>query len=103
MSKPFVVSIPHSLGKAEATRRIKDGLGAAREKFGSMVNIGQESWDGDQMALRVGALGQTAQGTITVTDADATVSVELPWLLARFADKAQAVLQQQGHLLLEKK
>jgi hypothetical protein len=103
MSKPLVVSIPHSLGKEEATRRIKEGLVWARGKYGALVSVSQEEWVDDQLSLRVGVLGQNAQGTIQVTDSDATVSVELPWLLARFAEKAQAVLQHQGQLLLQKK
>ena len=30
MAEPLVVVIPHKLGQAEATRRIKDGIGRAR-------------------------------------------------------------------------
>ena len=103
MSKPLIVSIPHGLGQEEATRRIKDGLRLAREKYGSLVSISQEDWADDQLSLSVGALGQHAHATIRVTESDATVSIALPWLLARFAEKAQSVLQQQGQLLLQKK
>jgi Putative polyhydroxyalkanoic acid system protein (PHA_gran_rgn) len=103
MSKPFMVSIPHSLGKDEAVRRIKDGVHWATTQYGSMVSISANDWKDDQLAFRVGALGQTAEGIVAVTDTDATVTVQLPWLLAKFAGKVQAVLQQQGPLLLAKK
>jgi hypothetical protein len=103
MSKPLVVSIPHSLGKEEAIRRIKEGVQWAKDKYGSVVHVSQEEWKDSDLAFRVGALGQSATGTVSVTDAEATVSVELPWLLARFAEKAQSLLQRQGHLMLEKK
>ena len=103
MSQPLVVSIPHDLGKDEATRRIREGLQWAREKYGSVVSIAQEDWTGNELAFRVGVLGQTAQSTIIVTDAAATLSVQLPWLLARFAEKAQAIVQRQGQLMLDKK
>lgn len=103
MSKPLVVSIPHNLGAPEATRRIKEGLVWAREKYGAYFSMPREDWAGNELAFRVGALGQAAEGTITVSDSDVTLSVQLPWLLARFAAKAQTILQQQGHLLLEKK
>lgn len=102
MSKPLVVSIPHRLGKDEATRRIKEGVQWAKDKYGGVVSIGQEAWADDQLAFRVGVLGQTASGTVLVTDSTATLSIELPWLLARFAQKAQALVQKQGQLLLEK-
>ena len=102
MSKPLVVTIPHSLGRDEAARRIKEGVQWAKDRYGSIVSIGQEDWTEDQLAFRVGVLGQSASGTIKITDGNATLSVELPWLLARFAEKAQALVQQKGQLLLEK-
>ena len=33
MSEPLVVTIPHRLGKDEAARRIKDGIGRAKAEF----------------------------------------------------------------------
>jgi hypothetical protein len=103
MSKPLVVSVPHQLGREEAIRRLKEGLQWAREKYGSVVAIQQEDWQGDRLDFRVAVLGQAASGVIDVSDTDVTLSVQLPWLLAKFAEKAQAMLQKQGHLLLEKK
>jgi hypothetical protein len=103
MSKPLVVSVPHHLGRDEAARRLKEGLRFAREKYGAFVSIEEERWTGDDLVFRISALGQAANGAMNVTDTDVTVSVQLPWLLARFAEKVQTVLQKQGHLLLEKK
>lgn len=103
MSKPLVVSVPHQLGRDEAVRRLKDGFRWARERYGAIVSIQQEDWTGTHLAFRVATLGQGASGVLDVSDTDVTLSVELPWLLARFAEKAQTMLQRQGHLLLEKK
>jgi hypothetical protein len=103
MSKPLVVSIPHQLGREEAIRRLKNGLQWGREKYGSLVSIQQEDWSDDQLTFRIGALGQSANGAILVSDSDVTLTVQLPWLLAKFAEKAQALLQKQGQLMLEKK
>lgn len=103
MSKPLVVSVPHQLGRAEAIRRLKDGFGWAREKYGAIISIQQEDWTDNHLVFRIATLGQSASGLVDVSDTDVTLSVELPWLLARFAEKAQSVLQRQGHLLLEKK
>lgn len=103
MSKPLVVSVPHQLGREEAIRRLKEGLRWSREKYGAVVSIQQEEWSGNQLDFRVAALGQSASGLVNVSDTDVTLSVQLPWLLAKFAEKAQTMLQKQGHLLLEKK
>lgn len=103
MSKPLVVSVPHQLGRDEAIRRLKDGLRWSRERYGAVISFQQEDWRDNQLDFRVGALGQSASGLVHVSDTDVTLSVQLPWLLAKFAEKAQTMLQKQGHLLLEKK
>ena len=103
MSKPLVVSVPHQLGREEAIRRLKEGLHWAREKYGAVISIQQEEWTGGQLDFRIAVLGQSATGLVSVSDTDVTLSVQLPWLLAKFAEKAQTMLQKQGNLLLEKK
>ena len=103
MSEPLVVVIPHRLGKDEALRRIKDGLGRARAEFGWLLSLEEEVWSGDRLTFRVTALGQHAFGIIDVYEAGVRLEVTLPWLLARFAHAAQRVIGQKGQLMLEKK
>ena len=47
MSKPLVVSIPHRLGKDEALRRIRTGLGAVRQNYAQLITVDEEVWTGD--------------------------------------------------------
>ena len=103
MSKPVVVSIPHNLGKAEATRRLQGGLGSLKTQFGDKIASIDESWLEDRMAFRVGAMGQSIAGHLDVMDDQVVVEVRLPWLLAVVADKAKNFIQKQGTLLLDKK
>jgi hypothetical protein len=103
MSEPLVVVIPHRLGKDEALRRNKDGLGRARAEFGWLLSLEEEVWSGDRLTFRVTALGQHASGIIDVYEAGVRLEVTLPWLLARFAHAAQRVIGQKGQLMLEKK
>jgi Putative polyhydroxyalkanoic acid system protein (PHA_gran_rgn) len=103
MSEPLVVLLPHRLGKDEALRRIKDGLGRAKGEFAWLLSIDQDVWTGDRLSFRASALGQTATGFIDVYEANVRVEVTLPWLLARFAHAAQRVIGQKGQLMLEKK
>jgi len=103
MSEPLIVVIPHRLGKDEALRRIKDGIGRAKTEFAWLLSLDEEAWTDDRLAFRVSALGQRASGTIDVYEAGVRLEVTLPWLLARFAHAAQRVIGQKGHLMLEKK
>jgi len=101
--KPLVVSIPHALGRQEATRRLKVGLGNARTNFGHLLAVEEETWTGDSVNFRVRSLGQVAHGTIEVLDDTVRLEVTLPWLLAKLAEKLSPAIRKEGTLLLEKK
>ena len=103
MSKTIVVSIPHRLGREEAVRRLKSGLERTRTTFGSHFAVLQENWSGDHLDLRISMLGQATGGAIEVADDHVRIEVELPWLLGMVADKAKALMEKQGQLMLEKK
>jgi hypothetical protein len=102
MSAPLVVSIPHRLGREEATRRLKGGLTRAAASV-PVLQVDEERWEGDSMFFRVRALGQLASGQIDVADDHVRLEVMLPWLLQRFAAAAQAAIRSHGRLLLDKK
>jgi hypothetical protein len=103
MPEPLVVTIPHRVGKDEALRRIKEGLGRAKSEFAWALTLEQETWEGDRLTFIAKAMGQRASGTIDVYDAGVRLEVTLPWLLARFARGIQRVVGQKGTLMLEKK
>jgi hypothetical protein len=103
MPQPLIISIPHSLGKEEALRRLKSGLGTAQSQFRQLFTVQEEIWSGDRLAFRVAALGQTASGTIDVAEDHVRLEVVLPWLLAKVAQQIQRVVNAQGTIMLEKK
>ena len=103
MSKPLIVVIPHSLGKAEALRRIKSGLGTARANYSHVLHIEEETWTGDRLAFRVSAIGQHASGNIDVREGDVQLEVTLPWLLHKIAERFTPAIRKEGVLMLEKK
>jgi hypothetical protein len=102
MSAPLVVSIPHRLGREEATRRLKVGLTRAASSI-PVLKVDEERWQDNQMFFRVRALGQAASGHIDVADDHVRLEVVLPWLLQRFAEVAQIAIRNRGTLLLGKR
>ena len=103
MSEPLVVMLPHRLGKDEALRRIKDGLGRAKTEVAWLIALEEAVWTGDRLTFRAAALGQRAFGTIDVYEQAVRLEVTLPWLLARFAHAVQRVIGAKGQLMLGKK
>ena len=103
MSKPLIVSIPHRLGKEEALRRLRSGLGDVGNHFTHILKVEEEVWTGDQLAFRVRSLGQAAEGKIDVASDHIRLEVTLPWLLAMAAEKLSPMIRKEGLRLLEKK
>lgn len=102
MPAPLIVSIPHSLGREEAMRRLKTGLSRAATSV-PMLSVDEERWEDNRMVFRVRAMGQAAAGHVDVADDHVRVEVVLPWLLQRFAEAAQAMIRSRGDRLLTKK
>jgi hypothetical protein len=100
MAQPIEVDLPHSLGKDEARRRIANNIHKLEEMIpgGAVVESG---WAGDQLNLKVAALGDSLQSTIDVEETKVHLKVLLPGLLGMFAGPVQAALQKKGHVLLE--
>jgi hypothetical protein len=103
MSQPLVVSIPHRLGKDEALRRLKNGLGNAGANFGHLFFVQEESWIDNHLRFRISVLGQAATGAIDVADDHVRLELFLPWLLAKLVETFQPIIRKEGALLLEKK
>ena len=103
MSQPLIVSIPHRLGKEEALRRLKNGLGKAGENFGHLFSVQEEAWIDNRLQFRISVLGQPASGAIDVADDHVRFELVLPWLLAKLVETFQPLIRKEGTLLLEKK
>lgn len=104
MSKPISITIPHEIGRAEARRRLDEGLAKLSEQAlsGGLAKLHQ-AWDGDRMSFSAQALGQTITGRLEVLDEAVRMEVDLPNVFALIAGKIKGKLQTQGRLLLEKR
>ncbi|SEQ85079.1 Putative polyhydroxyalkanoic acid system protein (PHA_gran_rgn) [Faunimonas pinastri] len=103
MAKPVVVDVQHSLGQAEARRRVEKGFGSVRDQIAPKGLAVEERWENDQLLFKTGAFGQNIAGRIQVLENIIRIEVDLPWLLASMAQPLTAKLQGVGQLLLEKK
>lgn len=103
MSETVTVVVGHRLGKAEAIRRVREGLAHANGQLGSMIAIDQETWEGDTVRFHMRALGQAAEARIEILEDALRVDVSLPWLLAKAAKRLLPVLRKETTLLLEKR
>jgi hypothetical protein len=103
MSETVTVLVSHSLGRAEAVRRLKEGFERTNSQLGPMIAVDQATWEGDTLRFHMRALGQTAAATIAVLDDALRIEVSLPWLLAKAAKRLLPLLRTEATRLLEKK
>ena len=100
MSQPISVDVPHSLGAAEARRRIEENLG----KLGGKLPAGIEArpvWEGDRLRLDLTMMGQHFDAGLDIRDTLVRVTILLPPALAFFRQAIEAGLRQSGGALLE--
>ena len=102
MSRPVVVTVPHRLSRQEAVKRLKAGFSNVRSSFGQGFVVVKDEWAGDHLDFRASLLGQTTTGSVDVADDHVRLEVQLPWVLALLAEKAKALVQREGRLMLEK-
>ena len=104
MATPITITLPHNLGKAEARARIEQGFGRMKMQLAAVqVADMQHAWANDQLQFSASALGQRFNGRIDVGERDLRIEVDLPALLAGFADALRGKLRAEGVKLLEKK
>jgi putative polyhydroxyalkanoate system protein len=100
MSQPIEVDLPHNLGKDEARRRIANNIHKLQEHIPGGAKV-ESGWTGDQLNLRVQALGDSIDSAIQVEETKVRVKVVLPGMLGMFSGLIQGTLQKKGGMLLE--
>lgn len=103
MARPISVTIPHQLGRAEARRRIDAGFLDLSRHLGAAAGALDRRWTGDRLDFSFTAMGQAIAGHVSVADAEVTVEVILPGVLALIAGKVQGALRREGQLLLTRR
>ena len=100
MSQPIQVDLPHKLGKEEARRRIAGNVHKLKDHIPGGADV-QSAWNGDQLRLDIGAMGQSVSAAIYVMEDKVHLQVVLPGMLGMFSGVIQAALQKKGGVLLE--
>ncbi|TPG38962.1 hypothetical protein EAH79_14495 [Sphingomonas koreensis] len=100
MGTPVEMDIPHQLGKAGVRARLDGGIG----KISTMIPGGavvDHRWEGDTMFFTVKAMGQTIGSKLETFEDKVHAIIDLPPMMALFANQIKAALQQEGQKLLK--
>lgn len=100
MSQPVEVRIPHKLGQSVAKDRIGGGIGKLEEIIPG-AQLSDLHWEGDVLVFTLTALGQRVAGRLDVQESHVHALLDLPPMLATFANKAKEMLERTGPKLLK--
>lgn len=94
------IAIPHSIGKDEARRRIRERSGEIANFVAGFASV-STAWQGeDRMNLTVGAMGQEMTGAIEVGENEVAFTVELPAALSFVEPMIRGQIEAKGRKLL---
>lgn len=94
------IALPHSLGKEEARRRVRERSGEIANFVPGFASV-TTAWQGDdRMNLIVGAMGQAMTGAIEVGESEVAFTVELPAALSFVEPMIRSQIEAKGRKLL---
>ena len=96
------VPIPHSLGKAEALRRLHARSGdLAGMMPGGMADVAVSWPSEDRMSLGVTAMGSSVNAAVEVGESNVVVDIDLPMALKFFEPMVRSAIEKNGQKLLK--
>ncbi len=100
MSRTLSMSIPHNLTQAEVRRRIESGMKQAQTDHAAQFSNLTHTWTDNHLDFSLAILGQSISGHADINPTDISLHINLPWMLAAFADKIRPQIQAQADRLL---
>ena len=103
MSQTIVVNVPHTLGKAEAKRRIMEGFAAVKfSELPAMLSL-EKRWEGDLLHIEASGLGQKILAMLEILDDSVKINIQTPDLLGALAEIIKSAVTKEtvkalGHL-----
>lgn len=94
------IAIPHSIGKDEARRRVRERSGEIANFIPGFASVATNWLDDDRMNLTVGAMGQELSGAIEVGEREVAFTVDLPAALSFVEPMIRSQIEAKARKLL---
>ena len=92
---------PHSLGKEEAARRLKERIASEKINKANVASVSKEVWnDPYNLDFAMTLFGYRVDGALKVEDSEIIVDLNLPFAAMLVKGMIEAQMQQQMDLML---
>src|SRR5947209_721477 len=98
-NRDLVFRVPHSLGAAEAQKRIANGVAGAKEQYGGFLKAADTQWEGNRMSFSLTALAQTVRGSVDVENDYVELRAQLPLAIRMLTKRFAPVVQETAQKL----
>ncbi len=94
------VDVAHTLGQAEATRRLKERFAEAKEEQAGQFSDLEEQWGANSLDFSFKALGIKVKGSVASEPSEVKVRTQLPLAAMMFKGTIEKQLQDELKSLL---
>ncbi|MBR5242962.1 MAG: polyhydroxyalkanoic acid system family protein [Thermoguttaceae bacterium] len=92
---------PHSLGKEEAARRLKERIASEKINKANVASVSKEVWnDPYNLDFSMTIFNYRVDGTLKVEDSEIVVNLNLPFVAMMVKGMIEAQMQQQMDAML---
>lgn len=92
---------PHSLGKEEAARRLKERIASEKINKANVASVTKEVWnDPYNLDFSMTLFNYRVDGTMKVEDSEVVVNLNLPFVAMMVKGMIEAQMQQQMDAML---
>ena len=91
----FATSVPHNLGTAAATERLKTFVEDMRRDHGDKLSDARGEWQGNTLHFGLTAYGMSIQGTLEVMESSVNVTGKLPLAAAFFRGQVEKTIRDE--------
>lgn len=95
------ITIPHSLGAAEARRRIESRMSMLKTQYGRYIDDVVQLWQDDTLFVDVRSRGLKGTGKVEVGESEVTVEGELPLMARMFEGKIKSAVEREAEEILK--
>jgi len=94
------LSVPHTLGQAEAVERLKKFLTKIKENYSDQISDLSGEWTDNELNFGFKTYGFRLEGTLTALPAEVLVDLQIPFAAIMFKGKIEQSIRSELSRLL---